>query len=414
MIKQTLVDWIVRPLKNERGVAALMGVVMGILIVGTIAFNFLAESRQKQSGAILTYTSTNAFMIAEAGLRYAEKCLTETEATCPAALQGQSNWTTINNTNNITLPFGGGSFTVSFPGSPGNASGSPNDQDNIRVISVGTYKGGQRSIQRFISRECALNINAATSCVGTTTNNNSSIDPTPDPSASGVCPVGGLVDALDPLPGACSGCPNSSCPNFSVASHLDGSNFLIPRANNYFCNMNITGATVIRTTEADGVNSDDSILVANDFTVRDTATIRLSDDAADPENTDETTITVYGNSTIRNLGDIRVNGNFSHLVGGAFTMTNSSKVNNIQGDTDDVTVAVEGNITIRNSAAYKGALLSDATITIQNNGEVEGALQGNAVVLQNNATLIFSEDAGSTTTAINQCATNNVPPGWSE
>ncbi|MBC8285291.1 MAG: hypothetical protein H8E32_15865 [Nitrospinae bacterium] len=410
MNKATLKDWMIFPLKNERGVAALMGVIMGILIVGTIAFNFLAESRQKQSGAILTYTSTNAFMIAEAGLRHAQKCLLETEATCSTDFpdsQTSTTWSTdITTADNYSNDFGGGSFTVSFP------THASNGDDVLLVVSTGTYKGAQRSIQRFILNECVLSTEAATSCLGTTTNNNASIDPEPD-EESLVCPSGGIVDDLDPAPADCTGCPNAACPDFNAGTHLS-SEFLIPRANNYFCDMDISGTTVLRTTETDGTNTDDNILVAGDFTVQDTATVRLSSDAADPDNTDETIITVYGNSEIRELGEIRVNGAFSHLVGGTFTMRNSSKVNSIQGDTGDATMAVEGNITIRNSSLYKGALLSDATITVQNNGEVEGALQGNSVVLPNNATLIFSEDSGEDTTAIEQCASNDVPPGWSE
>ncbi|MGK0179866.1 MAG: Tfp pilus assembly protein PilX, partial [Nitrospinales bacterium] len=113
-----LFNHITRPLKNPRGVAALMGVILGIVIMAAIAFNFLAESRQKQAGAILTYTSTNAFMIAEAGLRYAEKCLTSTEATCPSGVNEQSDWTDVDNSDNIAATaFGGGTFAIYFPGS---------------------------------------------------------------------------------------------------------------------------------------------------------------------------------------------------------------------------------------------------------------------------------------------------------
>ena len=45
---------------------------------------------------------------------------------------------------------------------------------------------------------------------------------------------------------------------------------------------------LVRTTENDGTNTDDNILVKEDFTIRDTATLRLSDDAADTDNTDDT------------------------------------------------------------------------------------------------------------------------------
>ena len=281
----------IHPLKNESGAAALMGIVMGLIIMGTIAFNFLAESRQKQSGAILTYTSTNAFMIAEAGIRFVEKCLTTTDATCATHFpdsQNNADWTTIDDT--ITdIPFGDGAFTITF------ATHASNDADNIFVVSTGTYKGAQRSIRRFIPRfgQCPfIDVSQpATSCtngsgVGTANLNNSSITPPlPNPAPQVDCPTDGggnvdLVPALPALPAECVGCPNAACPNFNAGNHLNGSNFLIPRANNYFCTMNINNATVVKTTVNDGINNDDEILVAKVFRVQDTATVKLNDDAA--------------------------------------------------------------------------------------------------------------------------------------
>ncbi|MBL4664937.1 MAG: hypothetical protein JKY23_03135, partial [Nitrospinaceae bacterium] len=286
---------IIHPLKNDRGAAALMGIVMGIIIMGTIAFNFLAESRQKQSGAILTYTSTNAFMIAEAGIRFVERCLLNTEATCSTDFpdsQTSIAWSTdiISPGDNFSNVFGGGQFDISFP------ANVQNDADNILVLSTGTYKGAQRSIQRFIPRfgQCPfIDVSQpATSCangsgVGTNTNNNSFIDPPlPNPPPQVECPTNGSGE-IDMVPDldvndltACIGCPNAACPNFNAGNHLDGSNFLIPRANNYFCNMNVKDTTVLKTTVGDtSGNNDDIITVAQKFTVQDTATVKLNDDA---------------------------------------------------------------------------------------------------------------------------------------
>jgi len=291
MIKKRL--QITRPLNNESGAAALMGVIMGLVIIGTIAFNFLAESRLKQSGAILTYTSTNAFMIAEAGIRYTQKCLTETHATCSTDFpdsQTSTDWLTdISAADNFNNDFGDGNFAISFPGH------ASNDANNILVVSTGTYKGAQRSIQRFIPRfgQCPfIDVNQpATSCsngsgVGTQDLNNSFVDPPlPDPPQQIDCPTDGggdvdLVPALPPLPAACVGCPNAACPNFNAGSHIGASNYLVPRANNYFCNMNINSSTILRTRVDDLTgDNDNDILVAKVFKVQDTATVKLNDNA---------------------------------------------------------------------------------------------------------------------------------------
>lgn len=587
---------IIHPLNNDQGAAALMGIVMGIIIMGTIAFNFLAESRQKQSGAILTYTSTNAFMIAEAGIRFTEKCLLNTEATCSTDFpdsQTSTTWSTnITTADNFSNVFGGGSFAVSFP------AHASNDDDNILVVSTGTYKGAQRSIQRFIARfnQCPfLNETAqpATSCSngggsGTNTNNNSFIDPPlPDPPPQVACPTNGAGD-VDMVPDldvndltACIGCPNAACPNFNAGTHLDGSNFLIPRANNYFCNLNVKDTTVLRTTVGDtSGDTDDIITVAKNFTVQDTATVKLNDDAiaiasnsftvntgndrllvvghpyqngdiviltttdtlpaglsADTpyavvnrnannfrvsttvggsqiditdngtgthtvtevngftvstgnnrinitghpykdddvinlmtsdtlpaglssgtsyyviskltnsfqlsltkggsqvsitdngtglhavENSDQFTImTVYGDTLVKELGEIRVKGIYVLFAGDRLIMKNSAKINSLEGNVANNIALVENNVVIKNSALFIGAIVSDARIKLENNGEVNGALFSSDIKLENNATLNFEtgpsgEGPGETaldeTTAGSVCSLG-LPPGWSE
>ncbi len=424
---------ITRHLKNERGVAALMGIVFGIIIIGSIAFNFLAESRLKQSGSILTYTSTNAFMIAEAGLRYVEKCLLEVDAAwgCPVKLQNNSDWTTILATNvpsdNFNHDFGGGNFSISFPGSvtpthpANNTAGAPNDADNIRVIATGTFRGAERSIQRFISRSCVLSLDGATSCIGTTTNNNSSITPAPSPDSFGVCPVGGIVADLPALDVShpCFDCVDSGtattfCPNFSAGSHLT-SGFLNTNPSN-FCNMTINGDQVVKTSEL--VTTDNNILVAGNLNIdgNAAASLQLSNDAVDPNSTEETIITVYGNASLTHGGDIRVNGALTLKVGGTLDMKNSSKINNNQGEEADAIAMVEGNVTLKNSTEFIGAIQSDATISLENNAQMTGSMQGNEIKLRNNATLIFNPDGnpGGNTSGYLECLSSVVPPGWSE
>ncbi|GEM_PF-804203 len=418
-MKQRFFKLIVHPLKNERGIAALMGIVMGIVIMAAIAFNFLAESRQKQTGAILTYTSANAFMIAEAGLRYTERCLLETEATCPSALQDVDDWTDIDNTDNISsVTFGDGTFAIYFPGTttPANATGSPNDKDNIRVISVGTYKGAERSIQRFIQRACYLSENAATSCLGTTTANNSLIDPEPEASASSIC--GEVVEALDltddftdpDCDTSCDG-SDSECPNFdsTLEAHHETSTNLLKHFK--FCEMTIDDLTVLT---SDDDATDDHIAIAKNLEIKGTSTVKLTDDAADPNSTDETTITVYGNTTISDSGEIRVNGALTLKVGGTFDMAGSTAINLIQNEATDTSAWVEGNATLDNNADFIGALSSDGTISVSNNAVIKGSIQAQTVALQNNASLVFDEDAGENTEGYEQCGSNNVSLAWAE
>lgn len=406
-------------LANERGVAALMGIIFALIILGSIAFNFVTEMRQKQSGSSMTYTSTHALMIAEAGLRYTQKCLTQSEPTgetwgCPTGIYENTDWTTIPPANlgdpasldDFNKDFAeDGNFSIVFPY---NAS---NDAINIFVVSTGTFKGAQRSLSRFISRACVFGENSITTCVGTMSANNATVDP-PGEEESGVCPAGGMVPALDPVPSACDADCNANplptCPDFNPASHLDGLDFLTQFT---FCDMDVDGIE-IKTKDADV--ADDLITVAGDLTLAGTTTMSLSDDAVDPATADDTVINVYGDVEIKNTTELNVNGSVTINTGGTFTMENSSKLNNIQGDPADASVWVEGDATIQNTAMLTGSLSSDGTITLGNNSEVNGALSGNEVVLTNNTTLIYSSSAGSNTVGIAQCTAGSVAPNWSE
>ncbi len=399
------------PLSNERGVAALVTIVLAIIILGSVAFNFVAETRQKQSGSILTYTSTNALMIAEAGLRYTQKCLTKVDATwgCPVILQNNADWTTITSANNFNKSFGGdGNFAVSFP------VNALNDAGKIFVTSTGTFRGGQRSLSRFIARACVLGENAVTSCLGTTTKNNPFIDPPlPDPPVTGVCPDDppGFVN-ISTAPVECDLCPSASCPNFSTGLHLLAGNVLDPTFTR-FCNFKLTGSDEVKTNEADHLN----IVVKQDFEIKNLATLKLNDNAVDPlDGTKKTTLTVYGNAKLMDSGEIRVNGALTLEVAGTYDMKNSSRVNNSAGASANASAWVEEDVSIKNSSLFIGSLATDGVLELKNNAEVQGALYGNSVTLKNNATVIFTdnEDAGSNTTGYNQCSSGASGQVWSE
>ena len=411
------------PLNNERGFAALVTIILAIIILGSVAFNFVTETRQKQAGSILTYTSTNALMIAEAGLRYTEKCLLEIDAGCPTGTQNVSDWTTITAADNFNRDFGGdGNFAVSFPGHPNN------DEGNIFVTSTGTFKGGQRSLSRFISRACVLGENAVSSCLGTTTNNNSIIDPVPNPPPDPVCPPDppGIVGQFPAPPGDCDSCDGTSslCPDFNINTDLDGGGFLDPSITTPFCNFRLSGTDIVKTREDEFL----SIVVGNDFEIVDNATLKLNDNATDPlDATKDTIIYVYGNAKLTNNGEIRVKGTLTldvgtvnpisfALTGGDFDMKNSSRVNNNSGEAANASVWAEGDIVIKNSALFVGSVASDGTIELQNNAEVQGSLQGETVLLRNNATVIYSEneDAGSSSSGYSLCGSGETGQNWQE
>ena len=274
-MRKLLLQRIPLPLNNERGIAALVTIILAIIILGSVAFNFIAETRQKQAGSILTYTSTNSLMIAEAGLRYTQKCLTAVDAAwgCPTVLQNNADWTTITAADDFNKDFGGdGNFAVSFPVNAGNDAGK------IFVISTGTFKGGQRSLSRFIARACVLGDNAITSCLGTTTKNNSFVDPPlPDPPVTGECPDDppGFVDIPD-APVECDSCPSASCPDFDTGSHLLAGNILDPTFTR-FCDFNLSGSDEVKTNEDDH----STIVVKKDLEIKDLATLKLNDDGPD-------------------------------------------------------------------------------------------------------------------------------------
>jgi hypothetical protein len=212
-------------------------------------------------------------MIAEAGLRYTQKCLTAIDATwgCPTVLQNNADWTTITSANDFNKNFGGdGNFAVSFP-----ANGD-NDAGKIFVISTGTFKGGQRSLSRFIARACALGENAITSCLATTTKNNSFIDPPlPDPPVTGVCPDDppGFVSIPD-APVECDSCPSATCPDFDTGLHLLAGNILDPTFTR-FCDFKLEDSDEVKTNAVDHNN----IIVKEKFEIKDNATLKLNDDA---------------------------------------------------------------------------------------------------------------------------------------
>ncbi|MBT6514259.1 MAG: hypothetical protein HOK65_05785 [Crocinitomicaceae bacterium] len=420
------------PLKNSRGMAALMSVIMSLVIIAAIAINFLAESRQKQTGAILNYTSTNAFMIAEAGLRYVERCMVDVGVSwgCPSALQDENDWATnINQNNNILAKsFAEGAFSIYFPGSssPVNATGSPNDSDNLRVISVGTYKGASRKFQRIISRNCT-NSNtsyAATACEDLDIKNDAVIEDnnySPEDgngNPSDVCVADpGLVDIAayteyfsdTDCDDSCNG-SDSECPDFDEnnSNHYNSSTKLLQRFK--FCEFKIDNIEV-RTSVS--TTADNNIYVAKKLEIKNNGLLNLSYDSLSPYTNEDTKIIVYKEFKLKDQGEIKVKGTLVIEAANEFKMEDDSKVNASQGESSDVILKGEKDVEIKDDARFYGAVFCDDHFDLKDDAYLEGWVQSNDKLhLKNDSVLNFDPIAG--TDVSNTCAASTVPPDWSE
>ena len=150
-----------RHLTNRSGVAALMAVIMAVVILILVASNFWVETSQKQAGSVLTYSSANAYFLAETGIRYAEFCLTSpSDANCPCfAVNGCASDAALGTvTMNKTFGDGRGSFTVTF-----DVSALP----DVRMNSTGKFVEAERFISRLFCQgggSCPLATNSYTTC----------------------------------------------------------------------------------------------------------------------------------------------------------------------------------------------------------------------------------------------------------
>ncbi|PIR00507.1 MAG: hypothetical protein COV66_06270 [Nitrospinae bacterium CG11_big_fil_rev_8_21_14_0_20_45_15] len=228
--------------QGQEGASMLMAVVLAIVTMAAIVFNFLAESEQKQSGASVTYTSTNAFLLADAGVRYVEKCLKNPPVTPDACPTGASSIDWKNDF--ITTP--ATTFTKNFPTSDSSGTFSIefiqnaiNDTNNIRIRSTGTYKGAIRTIGSTVSRftTCVLGQQAISYCTASNIKNSASTTDPNSPVQS--CPAV-TVDLFYP-----SEYPDdpTSCPNPEYLDYTNGSPTLAPPYQ--YCDWNLDGTTAV-------------------------------------------------------------------------------------------------------------------------------------------------------------------------
>ncbi|QPJ62539.1 MAG: hypothetical protein G3M70_11925 [Candidatus Nitronauta litoralis] len=161
-----------RQIKNESGVATLLMVIAGILIVGLVGMNFVIEQQNKHQGSAVTVNAEQAQANAEAGFRYATKCLQGNDPQCrcntDVGANGCQSW--INMQNFAPINLGRGNFQVSF---------SNLEQCSIGITSTGTVNNTQRTVSDILTRNA---IGGAVQAV-IVTNSQSVLGPTIPPIA---------------------------------------------------------------------------------------------------------------------------------------------------------------------------------------------------------------------------------------
>ncbi|MFQ5673213.1 MAG: hypothetical protein ACE5G9_08970 [Nitrospinales bacterium] len=409
-------------LRNDQGIAALMGVIIALVIVATLAFGFWAEVQQKQAGGAVSYTSTNAFLLAEAGIRYAEKCILASNPVNGSGCACGDLGCTCNSTNGCVIDNTLNSVTINK--TFGNGRGSfhvvflVGTSSFATATSVGTFAGAQREFKKVLCLEagCPLSESPITACTKLEISNNASSNvPIPDPPP--VCPDPPLVDPLV-FPEDPAGCPNAAFPDFIQATtpsgHLmppDGNGFqeLIPSATSpdkfQYCNMTISGSAKVKTP------SNTIIWVGKDFKLKNNA-VFLGNGTVE--------VNVGQKAELKNVSDVRAadGGSVTIHTDGDFVMKNSSGANNVgdgvgtpDPDPASLIVLVGNNAKIKNSATLIGAIIANNKIELDNNALLNGSIMADQVELESNATIIFSPTAGSGAAGIVSCKSGSSSGG---
>ncbi len=135
-----------RHLKNESGVATILMVVAGLIVVALVGMSFIIGQQNKHQGSAVTVNAEQAQSNAEAGYRYAVKCLEGNDAACACNVDVGSNgcldWT--NMQDFLPKVFGPGNFTVRF---------NNNANCSIGISSLGTVNNTSRTINNGITRD---------------------------------------------------------------------------------------------------------------------------------------------------------------------------------------------------------------------------------------------------------------------
>lgn len=390
MISRFFEKYFFRYIKGQSGIAALMGAVITIVVLGTVALNFWVESKHKQAGSALTMTSTNAFFIAESGIRYVEGCLIKdpSNAACWCNQGGSScsTWATVPDIT-TPIPISGGAFTVSF---------SNKSASSVRAASIGTFNMAERTIAKTISTAggCAFSTNSVSACTSINILNNAETDAST-----------GLVSCELPLVSAVTvsapGCPNGTYPNFDFATHVT-SGVLTPSIDT-FCNFTIDGSNTFT------ISADRTIKVKNDLNLKQQSSIKIRSNA-------KVVFEVEGKITIEGNADFDLNDNTNKTGtltlhnNDDFFLKNTAKINQVNGlnqtpliGVEDVLVLAGKDATIENSTVYVGGLIANNDISIENNNDSYGAILGDNVTLKNNSNLTYGSLAGSEAVGFDEC-----------
>ncbi|MCF8721536.1 hypothetical protein [Nitrospina gracilis] len=358
-----------KSLDNERGIAALVMVLLGATLVAAISLSFLTQTQTKQYGASLASTGANALMTAESGLRYTEKCLLNNDPACPA-VTANTDWTLLTAGFTKTFGSGNGQFDITF---------APIDSMTVVVTSVGTYRGAQREVSKTIMQvpSCKLGVNVVTSCQAPNIHAQANVTGTVE---TGYCPSPALVDPVV-FPGTPAGCPN-----LDYIVMLNAPVLLAPYhycSYDHLVSYNIT------------INSDVTIWVANNYNMRNASSLTINGNV---------TINVGGNWSMMDDSEIIVNGTLTIQTAGLFEMRNNAVINVNGGDAADALLLAEGNVTLTDDALFVGGLISNGKVILDKRSILTGAILADDVDVKKNTTATWAATAGMNSPQYNQCS----------
>ncbi|KMP10515.1 hypothetical protein UR09_05995 [Candidatus Nitromaritima sp. SCGC AAA799-A02] len=364
--------------RDEDGVAALMAVILAVIIIGTIITNFLVESQQKQAGGALSYSSANAFLMSEAGLRFAEKCLLEggtSEAGCPCTswTGGCDDWTTApaNFPSDISFGDSRGSFEIQV---------TPIDSSQITVTSIGKFAGALRAFTKIVAKTCQLQESAITACTSIEFKNNSSVDPSTQ--LSSAASSGATSLSVDDNTGFTVGIPiqitdpsGTPLETAEVASLTGSTTITLTSAltNSYavnsdvgppqvtgVCNLPAVAAlTFPGTCPGEDDFDDDATLNANKYYCSWKQTTTFADNPIP----DGTTIWVNGNMDLTDNADLEIDGTVTINILGNLKVKNNAEIRLSSSPSTQLSSAASASdttITVSSSAGF----LAGRSITI--------------------------------------------------
>ncbi|CCQ90536.1 exported hypothetical protein [Nitrospina gracilis 3/211] len=355
-----------RSLGNERGIAALVMVLLGATLVTAIALSFLSQTQTKQYGSTLASTGVNAFMTAESGLRYTEKCLLNNDPACPA-VTANTDWTLLTVGFTKTFGSGNGQFTITF---------APVDSSTVVVTSVGTYRGAQQEVSKTIinTSACKLVPNVITTCGNPNIHAQATVVGNVE---TGYCPATPLVDPIT-LPPNPAGCPNLSYPPFL------GVGFAAPYQ---YCSWTQLLGNVI-------INGPLTVYIAEKMELELFAQITINGDV---------TIVTGNDITLVDNASITVNGTLTIHTDEKLKLEDQASINVPSGDPARVLVLAGNHVEFHDDSVFVGGVITNNHIKLRNDAVFTGAAIADDGRLDKNTTATHGSTAGVNSPMYNQC-----------